>query len=125
MLKLVFGLVSSFLTSSLRTVSGDIKEAYQSKLEAKNDAERIAADERIAILEARKSTIMAAQSDPMERWVRILWALPFIAYNAKLLIWDKMLEWGTTDPLSPELSYIQMTVLSGYFLLATAKVIRK
>lgn len=125
MLKLVFGLVSSFFTSSLRTISGDLKEAYQSKLEAKNDAERIAADERIAILEARKSTILAAQSDPMERWVRIGWALPFVAYNAKLLVWDKMLEWGTTDPLSPELASIQMTVLGGYFILATAKVIRK
>lgn len=125
MLSIVLGALSSFFTSSLKTVSNDIKEAYRSKLDAKNDSERIAADERIAILEARKSTIMAAQSDPMERWVRIGWAIPFVAYNAKLLIWDKMLEWGTTDPLSPELSYIQMTVLSGYFLLATAKVIRK
>ena len=125
MLSIVLGVLSSFFTSSLKTVSNDIKEAYRSRLDAKNDSERIAADERIARLEARKSTIMAAQSDPMERWVRIGWALPFVAYNAKLLIWDKMLGWGVTDPLSPELSYIQMTVLSGYFLLATAKVIRK
>lgn len=125
MLSIVLGVLSSFFTSSIKSVTNDIKEAYQSKLNAQNDSERIAADERIAILEARKSTILAAQSDPLERWVRAGFGFLFLAYNSKLIIWDKMLEWGTTDPLSPELAYIQMTVLGGYFILATAKVIRK
>lgn len=125
MLKLVLGVLGSFFTSSVKTVSNDIKEAYQSKLNAANDAERIAADERINILEARKSIIQSAQSDRAERWVRIGFGVLFLAYNAKLIIWDKLLEWGTTDPLSPELAYIQMTVLGGYFLLANVKAIRK
>lgn len=125
MLKLVLGVLGSFFTSSVKTVSNDIKEAYQSKLNAANDAERIAADERINILEARKSIIQSAQSDRAERWVRIGFGVLFLAYNAKLIVWDKLLEWGTTDPLSPELAYIQMTVLGGYFLLANVKAIRK
>lgn len=112
MLKVVLGLLSGPLSS----ISRDIKEAYQSKLAAKNDAERILADERIAVLEARKTSILAAQSDPIERWVRVGFAFPFVVYINKLVLWDKVLEWGVTDPLSSELSHILMIVLGGYFV---------
>lgn len=112
MLKVVLGLLSGPLSS----ISRDIKEAYQSKLAAKNDAERVLADERIAVLEARKTSILAAQSDPIERWVRVGFAFPFVVYINKLVLWDKVLEWGVTDPLSSELSHILMIVLGGYFV---------
>lgn len=116
MLKILFGL----LTGPLAAISNDIKEAYQSKLNAKNDAERIAADERINLLEARKTTIMAAQSDPYERWVRIAFAFPFVVYLWKLILYDKVLEWGVTDGLSPELSHLFWVIVGGYFVDLTA-----
>ncbi len=112
MWQLLLGLVSGPLTR----VSNDIKEAYQSKLKAQNDSERILADERIAILEARKTSILAAQSNPAERWVRAGIAFPFVVYINKLVLWDKVLGWGVTDPLSPELAQIMMVVLGGYFI---------
>ena len=112
MLKFLLGLV----TGPLSSISNDLKEAYQSKLAAKNDAERILADERIAVLEARKTSILAAQSDPIERWVRVGFAFPFVVYINKLVLWDKVLELGITDSLSSELSHILMIVLGGYFV---------
>lgn len=117
MLKLILSLFSGPLTS----ISNDLKEAYQSKLLATTDKERIAADERINLLEARKSTIMAAQSDPMERWVRIGFALPFIIYINKLLVWDKVLGMGTTDALSNDLTQLFWIIIGGYFLDTTIK----
>lgn len=121
MLKLLF----SFLSGPLTQISNDLKEAYQAKLNAQNDQERIAADERINTLEARKSIILAAQSDPLERLVRIGFALPFVIYNAKLLIWDKVLGFGITDGLSPELTQLMWIVVGGYFLDTTVKRIFK
>lgn len=111
----------SFLSGPLSKISGDLKEAYKAKLEAQNDKERLLADERIAVLEARKSSILAAQSNPVERFVRPLFALPFIIYTWKLVIWDKVLEWGITDPLSDNLNYVFMLILSGYFVDSIAK----
>lgn len=112
--------ISAFFTGPLTNISNDIKEAYQSKLKAANDAERIAADERITILEAQESIIRAAQSDPYERWVRIFLAIPVIVYVNKLLIWDKVLKLGVTDPLSTELQQFFWVVVGGFFLDATA-----
>lgn len=122
MLKLLLGLISGPLTS----ISNDLKEAYTAKLQATNDKERIAADERISILEARKTSILAAQSDPIERWVRIGFALPFIAYEWKLVIYDKVLQMGVTDPLSADLKQLMWIVVGGYFVDTVIKrIVRK
>jgi len=121
----IASLLGGFFSGPLKQISNDLKEAYQSKLAAANDAERIAADERINTLEARKSIILAAQSDPLERLVRIGFALPFVIYNAKLLIWDKVLGFGITDGLSPELTQLMWIVVGGYFLDTTVKRIFK
>ena len=119
MLKAVLGLLSGPLSS----ISKDLKEAYQSKLAAQNDAERIKADEKIAILEARKASILAAQSDRIERWVRILYAAPCIIYLWKLIIWDKVLELGVTDDLSGNLWTIFFIILGGYFVDTIVKTV--
>ena len=121
LLKLIMGLFSG----PLRGISSDIKEAYQSKLNAQNDQERIAADERINLLESRKSIILASQSSPIERWVRFGFAIPFVIYNAKLVLWDKVLSLGVTDSLGPELVNIYMIVLSGFFIDATVSKVTR
>lgn len=112
----MWNLLLGLITGPLSSISNDLKEAYQSKLKAQNDAERIAADERIAVLEARKTSILAAQSDPVERWVRIGLALPFVIYINKLVLWDKVFELGVTDALSSDLRDIMMIVIGGYFI---------
>jgi hypothetical protein len=114
-------LLLGFLSGPLSSISNDLKEAYQSKLAAQNDVERVAADERINLLEARKSVILAAQSDPVERLVRIGFAIPFVAYEWKLIIWDKVLSLGATDGLSPELTQLLWIVVGGYFLDITVR----
>ena len=118
-------ILSWLLGGGIAAIGKELRLAHEAKLKATNDSERIAADVRIKELEAQQASVLQAQRDNVERWVRVGWALPFVLYNAKLVIYDKMLGWGVTDPLSAELTYIQMTVLGGYFLLFTAKAIRK
>lgn len=118
-------LLLGFFTGPLSEISNDLKEAYQSKLIAANDAERLAVQERITLLEARKSIVLAAQSDPVERWVRIGFTLPFIVYVNKVVLWDKVLGWGVTDALSDNFAWIMMTILGGYFLETAIKRVKK
>src|SRR5690606_6281015 len=112
-------------SGGLSGITTALQQAYEARLRAQTDSEKLATDLKIRELESRRDVILAAQADRYERWVRIGFATPFIAYNAKLLVYDKMLGWGVTDPLSPELSQIQMVVLGGYFLFATVKAVRK
>lgn len=122
-------LLLSFFSGPITQISKDLTTAYQAKLSAQNDQERIAADERINLLEARKSVILAAQSDPLERLVRIGFAFPFVAYTWKLILWDKILAWGVTDPLSADLTQLMWIVVGGYFVdftvRGTAKVLKR
>jgi hypothetical protein len=87
-------------------VSGLIN-AYKAKLEAANTQDRIAADlaakEIEAEIEARRqaSAIIIAEQG---RWytaiIRPLLAFPIIIYFWKVVVWDKVLGLGSTDPIS-------------------------
>ena len=61
--------------------------------------------DRAATIEAMK----AAQGS----WVTF--AAPPGLYLAKLYVWDKMLGWGSTDPLSPFLENLTITIVAGLF----------
>lgn len=101
---------------SLIDLPGALADAYKAHENAKTERERIQWDERVRRLEARKESILQAQRDPVERWVRVCLAFPFVVYINKLVLWDKVLGMGVTDPLSPELSEIMWLVLLGYFV---------
>lgn len=100
-----------------------IRKAYEAKLNAQNDSERIAADIKLSQLDARLKSQLAGG-----RWitlVQVAWVAPFVLYNAKLLVWDKILGWGVTDPLSPELYSLQSIMVGFFFLTATIKGITR
>lgn len=109
-------IILSLLSGPLTKVSSDLKEAYTAKLKAQNDKERLAAEERISLLEARKDVILKAQGDPWERFIRIGFAIPCVLYFWKLVLWDKFLGWGVTDDLSQNLWNIFFIILGGYFV---------
>jgi hypothetical protein len=116
--------ILSFLGVGLKAITTEIVDAKVKAIDAKTEQEKIAAQERVDTLTAKKEIILQGQKDIAERWIRILWAVPFIIYTWKLIIWDKILEFGTTDPLSPTLEYIMWTILGAYFLDSTIKHIK-
>lgn len=81
--------------------------AYKAKLDASNTRDRIAADLAVkeieAEIEARKqaSAIIIAEQG---RWytavIRPLLAAPVIIYLWKVIVWDKVLGLGATDPIT-------------------------
>lgn len=116
--------ILSFLGLGLKALTTEIVDAKVKAIDAKTEQEKIAAQERVDTLNARKEIILQGQKDKAERWIRIIWAAPFIIYTWKLIVWDKILQFGTTDPLSPTLEYIMWTILGAYFLDATIKKIK-
>jgi hypothetical protein len=95
--------LAQFLTAPI--VNGFI-DAYKARLESENSQDRTAADlaaKAIAAeIEARKSAdaiIIAEQGRWYTAIVRPLLAAPIIIYLWKVIVWDKVLGFGTTDPI--------------------------
>lgn len=109
-------LLSWLLGGGIAAIGGQITKAYELKLAAANDAERIEADKQIALLTAQQAVLIAEQGSWMTRWIRPAFALPFVIYDFKIVVWDKVLGWGSTDSLSPEFWQLQMIVFGAYFL---------
>jgi len=97
-------------------------DAYRAKLTAENASEKIAADlaERELSVEQRErelatQVVIAEQGRWYTALPRPLFASAFIIYVWKVVVWDKVLGWGTTDPLSGDISQWAMIVLTAYF----------
>jgi hypothetical protein len=102
-------------------VSGLIN-AYKAKLEATNTTEAHAVDLAKAEIEGEiKQRQVEASIIRQEegRWwtaaIRPLFAMPFVIFTFKVVVWDKVFGWGTTDPLDPNMWSVFLTVIGAYF----------
>ena len=97
-------------------------EAYRARLAAGNTSEKIAADLAARELDvAARERELATQLAIAEqgRWYtalpRPLFAGAFIIYTWKVVVWDKVLALGSTDPLGGDVAQWAMIVLTAYF----------
>ena len=95
-------------------------DAYQAKLKAGNVSERIAADtagQEIAAQVAESNAIMQYRIAEIGHWYEPDKLMGYFVaiYFGKLLIWDKVLGLGTTDPLAGFAAVTSNLVVSFYF----------
>lgn len=109
----MLALILNFLGGSF---AKSLAAAYEAKQKAATDQERIAADERISRLEQIAAIQKAEAGSRINAIIRAGFALPFVIYNAKLVLWDKVLALGVTDGLSAELVQIEIACIGFYFL---------
>src|SRR4051812_23157821 len=81
--------------------------AYKAKLDAANTRDRIAADlaakqieAEIAAQKEASAIIIAEQGRWYTAIIRPLLAFPLIIYLWKVIVWDKVMGLGTTDPIT-------------------------
>ena len=95
-------------------------DAYQAKLKAGNVESKIASDlaaSEIAAQVAESSAIMQYRIAEIGRWYEPDKLMGYFValYFGKLLVWDKVLGLGTTDPLAGFASVTSNLVVSFYF----------
>lgn len=94
--------------------------AYKAKLEAGNDADRIAAD-----LAGKELSLQQREAE-LQTQLRIAqighWYEPekimgycVALYVAKLIVWDKVFGWGATDPLEGWIEITANLIVGAYF----------
>lgn len=115
-------ILSFFTGGGLKGIAAELEDAYEARLKAETDTDKLVADQRIAQIQARASVQRAEAGSPINAFIRACIALPVAILLAKVLVYDKALgQWtgGTTDALSPELWSVVTAVVGFYFLYET------
>jgi hypothetical protein len=103
---IISGLISAY---KVRLASIDSQDAKAlSLLEAEVAAEVAARAEATKVL-------IAEQGSWLTRCIRPLFALPFIIFAFKVIVWDKVLGLGVTDALDPKMWGVFQTIIISYF----------
>ena len=96
--------------------------AYRAKLDAANTRDAQAVDlakkeieGQIAARRAEITLLKQEQGWWVTALIRPLFALPFIIFAWKVVVWDKVLGWGDTDALDPNMWNVFLTVVGAYF----------
>jgi hypothetical protein len=119
MFALVLGWLGKLLGGPFAKAAVD---AYRAKLSAENSSEKIAADlaARELSVEQRErelapQVVIAEQGRWYAALPRPLFALAFIIYVWKVVVWDKVLGLGSTDPIEGELATWCGAIITAYF----------
>jgi hypothetical protein len=96
--------------------------AYRERLKATNTQDQMAltllqkeVDADIAARSEVTKLLIAEQGNWLTRCIRPLFAMPFIIFAFKVVVWDKVLGWGTTDALDPNMWSVFNTIIISYF----------
>ena len=97
-------------------------DAYRAKLSAENTSEKVAADLAARELgveqreaELANQAVIAEQGRWYTALPRPLFAFAFVIYAWKVVVFDKVLGLGRTDPLTGDVAQWAMIVLTAYF----------
>jgi len=115
MLQLILGFVGGPVINGLIA-------AYRERLAATNTQDHMALDllqaeiaaEVAARAEANK-LIIAEQGHWYTAMIRPMFALPFIIFGLKVVVWDKVMGLGVTDALDPHMWSVFNTIIISYF----------
>jgi hypothetical protein len=109
--------LASLVLGALPALLQELAAEKQNLLTAQTDQARIASQERIAALEARRDVLVAESRTPWNILIRGLLVAPFAIYIWKLVVVDKILcSTCSTEPLSDWLNGIAIMCLGFYFL---------
>jgi hypothetical protein len=104
----------SFLSGPI--ISG-LLDAYRAKLASVNTTDQHAVDLAVADLQAQIEERKGARALASTQLgiVQEFFGWISLAYYAKVIVWDKLLELGSTDPIKGDMSTVYMLIITFYF----------
>ena len=109
----------------LNSIATEIRKAHADRLAAKNDAERLKSEER---MDTALRRVEAQNQGPGAFWAKVMrasFAIPIVLYNAKIVVWDKIMGYGATDPLGGYMETVAWIVIGFYFLDNSVRLARR
>ena len=100
----------------LENITSRISEVYEAKLKATTDEKKLEADQYMAHLEAQRSILVEEQRRLLTAWIRPAMAFPVVVFMWKIILWDTVLQLGTTPWPGDFVHWIVITVIGAYML---------
>ena len=100
----------------LSKLTDRIGDAYEAKLQATTDTAKLQADQYIAHLEAQRSILIEEQKRFLTAWIRPAIAFPVVVFIWKIVLWDTVLQWGSTPWPGDFVHWVVITVIGAYML---------
>lgn len=121
---MIFGwLVSLFGGPLISSILGSVVDVYKKKIEAETSKDaksvELAAEELRSEIKAREQAaaiVLAEQGHWTTRWIRPAFAFPLVIYVNKVILVDKVLGWGSTDPITGAVGDWAGWILAAYFI---------
>jgi hypothetical protein len=116
------------LIDPISRIVGKIADARLEAARAETDRERVAAEERVRALQARRDVLVAESGNRANAWMRLFIAAGPALYLNKIFIWDKVLgplTGGSTDALDDNLWKVVAAVIGFYFLYEASRFLAR
>lgn len=118
------GLLLPGLFQTISTITNAIANEKIALLKAQTEEDKVASQERINTLEAKRAALLAdSQHSSLDMWVRAGFSIGPAAYITKIFLWDKALQsltHGSTEPVTPDQWQVMMAVVGFYFIYSGA-----
>lgn len=118
--------IGSWITGGgLGSITREIRGMRKDALDAKNETQRVKLEKDMALLETKRDVLIAEARSNWNIIFRGFLALPFGLFVWKVIVWDKLLKFGVTDDLSPEMWKLLAVVYGFYFVYETAALFKR
>lgn len=104
------------LINPIKHITNELVKLKKEEINADTEEKRIEASIRIKEMETSRDILLREQNNIFTRMVRPLWAFAFIIYTYKIIVWDKVFGWGSTDPLDPVMLELMTVIAGAYFV---------
>jgi len=101
--------------NAVKGLVAELEETKRAEIDARNTEAHRHHVERIKDLEGSIALAKEDAKHATTAWVRPAISFVFLTYLAKVVLWDKVLGLGTTDPLSSELQWGMNLVMTFYY----------
>lgn len=137
MLGMLLSLFSGSMISSIfGSAFGALVQGYKAKIEAQSTTEARAVElavkeieGEVATRQAAAAVIRAEQGWWLTAMIRPMLAIPVIIYFWKCIVWDKVLGWGSTDPLDGMIGdwagWVVVAYVGGRSIEKVARIFRR
>lgn len=122
MLSIISSIVSGIfgpLTTAVQTYLNKKQDVDLEKFKVDGQVDMTLVNGQIAIINAQRALLQDGVKDRGTRYLQYLFGYPLGVYYAKIILWDKVLGLGRTDPLQGDVGTYSLWIVGFLFLHAS------
>lgn len=121
-----FDIISSIITGVISPITNVVggylnkkQDVSLEKFKVDGTVDMKLVDGQVSLINAQRQLLEVGVKDRGTRYLQYLFGYPLGLYYAKIILWDKVLGLGSTDPLKGDISTYSLWIVGFLFLHAS------